>query len=80
MNSNPLTISCPPARDISDIDLVDEMALLIVAGGKDPSDPDDCCEYLLRCDVCRPTRLYDLLDRAIDSAGKLYIAIEGQAA
>lgn len=77
---NHLAISCPPPREISDVDLIDEMALLIVAGGKDPSDPDECIEYLLRCDVCKPSRLEDLLDRAIDSAGKLYIAIQGKAA
>lgn len=71
--SNPLVISCPPPRDISDADLVDELAELLVAGRQDPSDPNACDRYLLNLDVCKPTRLCDLLDRAIDRAGQIYI-------
>jgi hypothetical protein len=71
--SNPLVISCPPPRDISDADLIDELAELLVAGRQDPSDPDACDRYLLKMDVCSPRRLCDLLDRAIYSAGQAYI-------
>lgn len=71
---NHLAISCPvhPA-DISDADLIDELAEQLVAGRQDPSDVEACSRFLVDLDICRPMRLGDVLDRAMDVAGQIYI-------
>lgn len=78
--SNHIAISCPPPREISDADLVDELALHLVIGRQDVSDPEVCFEFLFNLDVCDWRRLDVLFNRAIDGAGKLYIAMEGKSA
>lgn len=57
----------------SDAELIAEMAELLVAGKQDVCDPVSCIEFLLDRDVCRPSHLDRLLDRAIDKAGQIYI-------
>jgi hypothetical protein len=71
--ANPLVISCPPPRDIPDADLIDELAEHLVTGRQDVSDPDECFRFLIELDVCRPTRLCNLFERAIYGAGQIYI-------
>lgn len=71
--SNILTISCPPPREISDADLIDELANHLVTGRQDVSDPDECFRFLIELDVCRPTRLCTLFDAAVYAAGQIYI-------
>jgi hypothetical protein len=73
---NNLAISYPPGRDISDPNLVDELARHLVTGRQDVSDPDECFRFLLDLDVCRPLKLQQLFDKAIYEAGQLYIARE----
>lgn len=57
----------------SDADLISEMAELLVAGKQDVCDPISCIEFLLDRDVCLPSHLGGLLDRALDKAGQIYI-------
>lgn len=73
---NPLVISCPPPRDITDADLVDELAEHLFTGKQDVSDPETCFRFLLDLDVCRPIKLCGLLDRAIERAGRITIERE----
>lgn len=76
---NVLVISCPPTRDISDADLIDELAEHLLTGRQDLSDPESCIRFLLDLDVCRPMKLCDLVDRAIEVAGRFQIQ-RGKAA